>query len=223
MPLPSLSAILAWHRGRYPLFEAQDIYKLVHQGVFGPGHAVASTEQARNDLERELRTLATEVRRQHCQTGAVEAKSEGRRQNGHAVGLIEEIDPMGRSVRVNLRAFIIAAEVRSQHCQTGAVEANAERRRQMGRAEWLVEAMVESARRVKGDPTQMRRRLSVAVRWCRTNLPRQAAGLERMAVQAGESGFPAFHHSPAYKRAYRPAYRVILSACLRPRVSGRAS
>jgi len=85
-------------------------------------------------------------------------------------------------------------------------------------ADLLAEAMVESARRVKGDQIVMRRRLAAAVRWCRRKLPRQAAELERIAVRAGESGYPAFHHSPAYKRAYRPAYRVILKSCLDPSV-----
>jgi hypothetical protein len=79
--------------------------------------------------------------------------------------------------------------------------------------------MVESARRVKGDPDQMKRRLAAAVRWCRMNLPRQAGELERMAVRAEELGFPAFHHSPAYARAYRPAYRVVLRTCVRKGVN----
>jgi hypothetical protein len=84
----------------------------------------------------------------------------------------------------------------------------------MQNVEWLVKAMVESGRRVKGDPELMKRRLSAAVRWCRTNLPLEAAALERMATQAAESGNPAFHHSAAYNRAYRSAYRVVLVACL---------
>jgi hypothetical protein len=89
-------------------------------------------------------------------------------------------------------------------------------------AEWLADAMVESARRVKGYPEQMKRRLAAAVRWCRENLTGQASELDRMAVRAEESGYPAFHHSPVYARAYRPAYRVIFSDCLKLRVSGRA-
>ena len=124
--------------------------------------------------------------------------------------LLEAIDPNGRLVRVNLRPML--GPWGQSPCGDSP----------RGAVEWLAEAMVESARRVKGDPVEMKRRLSSAVRWCRTNLPRQAAGLERMAAQAGESGFPAFHHSPAYNRAYRPAYSVVLSGCLKPRASGRA-
>ncbi len=193
----SLSAILVYHLKRYPLLEARDVYKLIHQGVFGPGHIITSAAEAR-------KALASEVRRQ---------KSECRSQNGRAEELIEPIDPDGRLVRVNLRPLAAAAEVRSQ---------KAECRRQNGGTEWLVEAMVESARRVEGDEALMKRRLSAAVRWCRTSLPGEATRLEQLAARFEESGFPALHHSPEYRRAYRPAYRVVLSDCLRRRASGRA-
>jgi hypothetical protein len=198
MPVASsLAAVLDWHRRRYPLLQARDIYKLVHQGVFGPGHAVASAAQARDGLARELRALATECRIQIADC---------RLQNCADEELIEPIDPRGRLVRVNLRPFL--GEVKGQKAKA--------KRQNRGRADagWLAEALVESARRVKGNPAQMARRLSAAVRWCRKDLPRQAAGLERMAALAREAGYPAFHHSPAYQRAYRPAYRVSLKTCL---------
>jgi hypothetical protein len=172
------------------LLRARDIYKLIHQGVYGPGHIIASAAEAR-------RALTAEVRSQKAEYG---------RQNHRAEELIEEIDPGGKLVRVNLRPFAIAAEVRNQ---------KAECRSQNCGTEWLANAMVESARQVKGDPEQMERRLAAAVRWCRKDLPRQAAELERIAAQAEESGYPAFHHSPAYTRAYRPAYRVVLRTCVR--------
>ena len=171
--------------------------------MFGPGHMISSAASARSALAAELRALATEFRSQNV---------ECRMQNGGDEELLEPIEPGGRLVRVNLRPFAIAAEVRRQ---------KAECRRQSGGAEWLVAAMLESARRVKGDPEQMKRRLAAAAGWCRKNLPRQAAELERMAARAAESGYPAFHHSLAYSRAYGPAYRVVLTSCLDPRV-GRA-
>jgi len=142
-----------------------------------------------------------------CELAALQVRSpkdKGRSQEELAV---EPIDPDGRLVRVNLRPFVRAAEVSSK---------KSECRRQNGGAEWLVEAMVESARRVKGSPDQMKRRLAAAVSWCSTNLPRQAGELERLAARAEESGYPAFHHSSAYNRAYRPAYRVVLRTCLNP-------
>lgn len=202
----SWSAILAWHRRRYPLLKPQDIYKLVHQGVFGPGHIITSVARASFMLKQELATL--EVRSPKYEGRAVRQGPLG----PMAEPELEEIDPRGRLVRVNLRPIAGAAEARNQ---------KSEGRRQNVEVGWLVEALVESGRRVKGDPVEMERRLSAAVRWCRTDLPRQAAELQRIAAQAEESGYPAFHHSPGYKRAYRPAYRVVLSGCLRRRASGR--
>ena len=187
LPASSLSAVLAWHCDRYPLLRAQDIYKLIHQGVFGPGHIIGSVSSARRILVDELAAL--QVR---------SPKYEGRMSESK----LEVVDPGGRLVRVNLRPLF---------GQGGSTD-----------TEWLVEALVESARRVKGDPAQIRRRLAAAVRWCRKNRPGQAAELARVAARAETSGYPALHHSLAYTRAYRPAYRVVLSACLRPRVSGRA-
>jgi hypothetical protein len=177
------------------LLRAQDIYKLIQQGVFGPGHIIASAAGARL-------ALATECRLQNADC---------RRQNGAGEDAIEPIDPENRLVRVNLRPML---RMRDE---------GGKRKNRMGRADaaWLTNALMESARRVKGDPAQMKRRLGAAVRWCRKNLPRQAAELDRIAAQAEESGYPAFHHSPAYSRAYRPAYRVVLTSCLDPRVRSR--
>ncbi|MBN2465445.1 hypothetical protein JXD38_07460 [candidate division WOR-3 bacterium] len=153
---------------------------------------MASAEEARTALEDEVRSR----------------KLEGRRQNGRPEELVAEIEPRGKLVRVNLRPML---------------ERGGGMKDRGGRAdaEWLVEVMVESARRVERDPKLMKRRLTAAVRWCRKYLPAEAAELERLSAQAEESGYPAFHHSPAYTRAYRPAYRVILSDCLKRRASGR--
>jgi len=190
----SLSAVLAWHCRRYPLLRAQDIYKLIHQGVFGPGHIISSAAAARRALVSEIAELEGKSQ-----------KAKAKRQNPDEE-MFEPIDPGVRLVRMNLRPWV-AAECRSQ---------NAEGRRQ--NCGLLAEALVASARQVKDDPALMKRRLAAAVRWCRKNLPRQAAELARVAARAEESGYPALHHSPEYSRAYRPAYRVVLGTCLNPRV-----
>jgi hypothetical protein len=190
LSLSSLCAVLAWHCRRYPLLRAQDIYKLVHQGVFGPGHIIASAAQARRMLEEEVAAL--EVKGQEAKAKRQSSDEE----------LLEAIDPDGRLVRVNL------GPLAATQCKVQGA------RSKMQDTGWLVRAMVESGWRVNGDPAQMKRRLAAAVRWCRKNLPRQAAELERMATRAEGLGYPAFHHSPAYFRAYRPAYRVVLRTCL---------
>jgi len=150
------------------------------------------------------RALATECRLQNADC---------RMQNGGEEDLLEPIDPDGRLVRVNLRPFVRAAEVRRHR---------AESRRQKYGLDWLAEVMVESARRVKGDPELMKRRLEAAISWFRNSLPAEAAALERLSAQAELSGYPAFHHSRTYARAYRPSYRVVLSGCLKRRASRRA-
>jgi hypothetical protein len=202
----ALADILGRHLERYPRLRAADIYKLIHQGVFGPGHIIASAAAARRALTGEI--VALEVKGQKSKVKRQKADEE----------LTEPIDPSGRLVRVNLGPM--QEEVRREKSE-GRNRNQSERDRTD--VEWLAEVLVESARRVKGDPEQMRRRLSSAVRWTRARLPGQAAELERIAAQARKAGYPALHHSPAYQLAYRPAYRVILSAALRQlRASGRA-
>jgi len=46
--------VLDWHLERYPLMRAEDIYKLVHQGVYGPGHIIDDPNAARDALECEF-------------------------------------------------------------------------------------------------------------------------------------------------------------------------
>jgi hypothetical protein len=174
------------------LLRAPDVYKLIHQGVFGPGHMFVNEQRVRARLKDELQELANQVKGQGARVTS----------RSPVEGLIEEIDPRGKLVRVNLGSMV-AAQSRMQTAEC-----------KMQNVSWVAEAMVESARRVKGDHEQMRRRLAAAVRWCRKNLPRQAGEFERLAARAEDSGYPAFHHSSAYARAYSPAYRVILARCL---------
>jgi hypothetical protein len=168
---------------RYPLLQAQDIYKLVYQGVFGPGHIISSAATTRRALESELAAL--EVKGQKARVKRQESDE-------------EPIDPSGRLVRVNLRPLLGEGGRMKEEGRRGAGY------------EWLIRALVESARIVKGSRVQMARRLSAAIRWCRTSLPGQAAELDEIAARAREANYPAFHHSLAYRRAYRPAYRVVI-------------
>jgi hypothetical protein len=85
----TLPEILEWHWRRYPLLVAQDIYKLLHQGVFGPGHIVTSAEQARAFLAEEFANISIDQIDDTPDT--------------------EPLDPEGRFIRVNL--VPIVAEV----------------------------------------------------------------------------------------------------------------
>lgn len=51
--------ILEEQHARYPAMEAQDWYKLVHQSVFGAGHAIQNVEAAHDWLIREWEDLDT--------------------------------------------------------------------------------------------------------------------------------------------------------------------
>lgn len=80
----TVAEIVEWHLVRYPLLGAADIYKLLHQGTFGPGHAVTSLDAAREGLFSELVGLEPD--------DSDETE--------------EPIDPGGVLVRVSLRPLV---------------------------------------------------------------------------------------------------------------------
>ena len=69
---------------RYTHFAVVDMYKLVHQAVFGPAHLIDNETKARNLLWEEWETLE-KVRK--------------------GESLLEMIDPKGEIIRVNLRVY----------------------------------------------------------------------------------------------------------------------
>jgi hypothetical protein len=76
--------VVSWHADRYPALAVEDLYKLLHQAVAGPGHAIDNEDMARSWLEAEWSGLE--------QPMAGEAR-------------IEPLSPDGRLVRVNLRPW----------------------------------------------------------------------------------------------------------------------
>lgn len=106
----------------------------------------------------------------------------------------DESEPLVESlgeelVRINLRPFKAAA----------------------GDPEKLLAALVTSANTVRGDAASMRARLSACQRVLEaSDRESEAAHLRELARELAEKGFPAIHHSAAYREAYRPAYRVVL-------------
>lgn len=105
----ALRQILADHVARFPQLEAQDLYKLVFQGVMGCEHAASDAIQAREVLNREVAALA----------------------EGPAEPVIDPISVNGQMVRVNLRPYLasagdlsllVAAFIRTSHEHKGIVE-----------------------------------------------------------------------------------------------------
>jgi hypothetical protein len=108
------------------------------------------------------------------------------------------VEPVGDDpllVRVNLRPFAARGGDRQR----------------------LLDALVTSANSVRGDPERMRQHLVEAVgELRRRGRGADAEALDRLAAEAAASGYPAAHHSAAYRDAYHPAYRVVLLALLAP-------
>lgn len=81
-------ALIATHLKRYAEAGIADVYKLLHQGVFGPGHLIASKKHAREWLEHEA-SLVTPDR---------------------MLPLVERIHPDGALVRFHVRPYLAYRE-----------------------------------------------------------------------------------------------------------------
>lgn len=79
-----ISTLIQTHLARYPKSEMMDVYKLLHQATFGPGHAIASKKAAREWLEQEVALLVPPSQEP----------------------LIENIHPDGQIVRLYLRPYL---------------------------------------------------------------------------------------------------------------------
>jgi hypothetical protein len=98
------------------------------------------------------------------------------------------ISPDGRLARVHLRPYLAAG---------GSVDA-------------LNRAFVDTANTYAADPDKL-------VRFCGClgdlaqsgAIPFERADLEQYFAGIAQDGYPAVHHSEAYRHAYHPAYRVV--------------
>ena len=86
LPVSWLPGILVEHTRRYPLWQEQDVYKLLHQACLGNGHAIGVADLAREWLEQEALHLST----------------------SREDPLLEVIDPDGVILRVQLRPYVAA-------------------------------------------------------------------------------------------------------------------
>ncbi len=104
----------------------------------------------------------------------------------HAVAepIVEPLPPDGRFVRVHLRPF----------------------QKQHGSTDSLLLAFIATANSAKGDTSRF-----ACAEQALSGAPWLAAARAAGALIAEKrrSGFAAVHHSPAYEKAYGPAYRVI--------------
>jgi len=82
--LSRIAPVVSWHAARYPNLEVEDVYKLLHQSVAGPAHAIEDPDMARQWLDREWDGLG----------GPFEEEE-----------MFEPLSSDGRLVRVNLRPW----------------------------------------------------------------------------------------------------------------------
>lgn len=164
--LIALAADLAEH----PQSEAADLYKFLHQALFGPGHAIPDAAAAASFLRREIASL------------------------GPARDAEAWCAPLGGDpslVRVNLRPFL-------------ANGFDSDR---------LLRAFVDTANRVEGDPAEFEIAVSLVTDWLHDEGRGELArGLQQLARDLRDEGYPAVHHSERYLAAYDPAYRVVGAA-----------
>lgn len=78
-----LADLIQTHLARYPAGTMMDVYKLLHQATFGPGHAITNKKLAREWLEHELALYEPDP----------------------GEPLVESIHPDGAIVRVHLRPY----------------------------------------------------------------------------------------------------------------------
>jgi hypothetical protein len=79
-----LIALIQAHLARYPVSEIADVYKLLHQATFGPGHLIEDKRAAREFLHQECDQLTP----------------------SENAALVECIHPTGEIVRVHLRPYL---------------------------------------------------------------------------------------------------------------------
>jgi hypothetical protein len=82
----AIAALIRTHVNRYPAIDILDVYKLLHQAVFGPGHAITNQRATREWLERESELLVP----------------------SYDEAILENIHPQGQIVRVHLRPYLAA-------------------------------------------------------------------------------------------------------------------
>lgn len=82
----AVAALIHTHVNRYPAMDILDVYKLLHQAVFGPGHTITNRRATREWLERESDLLIP----------------------SYDEALLENIHPQGQIVRAHLRPYLAA-------------------------------------------------------------------------------------------------------------------
>ncbi len=166
--LSPILSLIRRHLHRYPESTFRDVYKLLHQAAFGPGHVVKNKKKALEWIERDLEDPGIDI------------------------PLLESIHPDNAMLRLHLHPYAARG----------------------GNLKRLRDAFVASARDVPGSADMMTAWWAALCAWVEAEGildtadfdPREMRLFGRMHAARG---WPAVHHSVAYRTAYRPAYRVL--------------
>lgn len=106
--------------------------------------------------------------------------------------LIEKISPSGDYVRINLKRF----------------------KAKSGNVDILSKAIMLSSRNVKGDLNMMKERWNMICEMIGEHELQffLMDEIKRFTESVKSNNFPAIHHSEEYRKAYSPAYRVLLKS-----------
>ena len=133
-----LGALIVEHRARYPRARPEDLYKLLHQSVMGPAHAVKDATHAERWMARELQTLS-----RVCPE----------------TPLIEVLDPTRRLARVHLCPWLAAGHEPALLVRAFVESANAN----LGDAATLEQVLYAGADVLVGSPFDFSREEFVAL------------------------------------------------------------
>jgi hypothetical protein len=148
-----------------PQATAADIYKSLHQSVFGPGHIISNRDSAKDYLLKEMAAIGP------SQPGEAPHENIG-----------------GGMIRVNLRPFKDSG----------------------GSVEKLLDAMIDTANSNKGTPEAMASKVASAVEILISKGKEDLANDLKALAEKNAAKWPALRHSDAYRKAYWPAYRVVV-------------
>ena len=163
-----LKDLIDFHLDHYDNLAVQDIYKLLHQGVNGPGHLLADAEEAHQYLLREWRDVEGDT----------------------AEPLIDPISMDRKFIRINLRPY---------KAQGGDVNA-------------LWRVFYASAPKIEPNVDRFGQLWERFCTCCKDGLfPFSAEEAERVKEKMAPRRYPPKHHSPFYREANKPCYRVVLT------------
>lgn len=181
--LDPLTTLIQSQSTRYPAMGAQDVYKLLHQSVFGVGHSIPNRKTAREWLEHEAGLIQP-----------LQDSPNGGGEGYFGLSLIESVHPNGEIVRLHLRPYLagngkllslLDAYTRSADAITGDDAKMA--------AHWeRFSAMLIPGGALFG-------RFD----------PREVSLIGKIHKA---DGWASVHHSPAYIQRYNPVYRILTRA-----------